>query len=75
MNGNNCGNCKFSLVADKDTIYCRRYPPTVMFAPTQEANLAGDVTIVFKAQGSAFPRLRAIGWCGEHDQPHNVLSS
>lgn len=74
MTDKNCGNCKFGLKADEDTVWCRRFPPSLMFAPVPEQNLAGDMGITFKAQGSAYPRLRVIGWCGEHQNAPPTLA-
>ncbi len=84
MSIKNCGNCKFALDVTpgetdeiKQRLACRRYPPTLMYQPVPEQKVLGsEPSISWKFQGSAYPQMRPIAWCGEHqDAPAAIFNS
>lgn len=68
MNDKNCGNCKFvANVSDENKRgCCRRFPPTLMVQPMPAVDLAGQKSISWQWQASAYPMVTLEGWCGEH---------
>lgn len=54
-----CDNCKFYSKG-----HCRRFPPQVVFVPT-EMTPNGDVVSI-SGFNQAFPDVPGYGWCGEH---------
>jgi len=54
-----CKDCKFALITPEMELYCRRFPPQMVFkiTPTDVGALA------------VFPAMNADrGWCGEFKQ-------
>lgn len=74
----NCGNCKFAANMNAETSVgcCRRFPPTLMVQPLPTVNLAGEKSINWNQQASAYPMIANSAWCGEHqDAPAAIFNS